>query len=364
MPTMQKRSYTLSLATPAFLGGALQSAEWRTPPLKALLREWWRVAVAPNPEVGYSCGKLKQRETALFGTAADDSSGANRQSSIRLSLAHWHDGKLTDWSQANPASKGRPGEDPRIRHPEVQFGNGMIGSQLYLGYGPLILEKGKPAPKLKSGAALQADETNALSVAFPSTDETDLTRALTLIHWFGTIGGRSRNGWGSLLLKPASNSPALQTLSSDALQATGALRALADCLQCDWPHAVGTDRKGPLVWQSSLFDDWRSAMRFLAERKIGFRTALRFTDGKNVSAPEPRHLLAYPVTNHSVRPWGNERIANTLRFKLHAEAGKLRAVIYHTPCQPTLPYRGIDLLDTWQQVHRHLDAQATLTRLR
>ena len=42
--------------------------------------------------------------------------------------------------------------------------------------------------------------------------------------------------------------------------------------------------------------------------------------------------------------------------------GSLRALIYHTPCKPTLPHQGIDLLDTWQRVHRHLD-NAALTRL-
>ncbi len=361
MPTMLKRRYTLHLATPAFLGGALQSAEWRTPPLKSLLREWWRITVAP--EVGYAVAGLKQRETRLFGTAADESAGENRQSSIRLALAHWHDGKLTDWSEVNPASKGRPGEDPRIRHPEVQFGNGMVGSQLYLGYGPLVLDK--PAPKLKSGAALQAGETNTLSLAFPEIDGANLTRALTLIHWFGTVGGRSRNGWGSLLLQAGADSPALPALSRANLEAIGCIRTLDACLKLDWPHAIGRDTQGPLVWCSKdTFADWRAAMRFLAQLKIDFRTALKFNSGKNAMAPEKRHALAYPVTNHSVRDWDNGRIANTLRFKLHTETdGTLRACIYHTPCHPTLRHQGIDLPDTWQQVHRHLDANSALIRL-
>ena len=44
MPIFAKRDYTLELVTPAFLGGAEdQSAEWRTPALKALIRQWWRV---------------------------------------------------------------------------------------------------------------------------------------------------------------------------------------------------------------------------------------------------------------------------------------------------------------------------------
>jgi CRISPR-associated protein Cmr1 len=41
---MQELSYQISFTTPAFLGNAGQDAQWRTPPLKALLRQWWRVA--------------------------------------------------------------------------------------------------------------------------------------------------------------------------------------------------------------------------------------------------------------------------------------------------------------------------------
>ena len=33
-------SYQLRFQTPAFLGNAQQQGQWRTPPLKALLRQW------------------------------------------------------------------------------------------------------------------------------------------------------------------------------------------------------------------------------------------------------------------------------------------------------------------------------------
>ncbi len=35
-------SYQLRFQTPAFLGNAQQQAQWRTPPIKALLRQWWQ----------------------------------------------------------------------------------------------------------------------------------------------------------------------------------------------------------------------------------------------------------------------------------------------------------------------------------
>ena len=39
---MQTYSYQLRFQTPAFLGNAQQQGQWRTPPIKALLRQWWQ----------------------------------------------------------------------------------------------------------------------------------------------------------------------------------------------------------------------------------------------------------------------------------------------------------------------------------
>ncbi len=355
---MIKRSYSVQLTTPAFLGGALQRAEWRTPPFKALIREWWRISVAPD--VGFYFPELKKRETELFGTAADEGRGENHKSMIRLALASWSEGKLNSW----------PAGEPRIPHREVKNRETgairPVGSELYLGYGPLVFQQGNT--HLKSGAALQAGEVNTLKVAFPETQAEAMTRALALAHWFGTIGGRSRNGWGSLSLHCASGAEAeLACVSLATLHQIGCTRALTQCLSLDWPHAIGTDPTGPLIWHSKeAFANWRDAMKFLAQLKIGFRTELEFNSGKNAIRVEKRHILAYPVTNHSVGQWGNNaRIANTLRFKLQGEGdGTFRALVFHTPCRPTLPHVGIDLLlGTWQTVHKHLDAHPLLTRL-
>ena len=45
---MRKLEYQVTFNTPAFLGNADQQAQWRTPPFKALLRQWWRVVHAPK----------------------------------------------------------------------------------------------------------------------------------------------------------------------------------------------------------------------------------------------------------------------------------------------------------------------------
>ena len=356
---MIKKTYRLQLASPAFLGDADQKGTWRTPPLKALIREWWRIAVAPR--VAYEVGALKTQEKGLFGTAADDGSDGNQQSKIRLALSDWRAGSCKQWE---------PGE-ARVTHPEVKDRNTgkerPVGAELYLGYGPLVFQQGT---QLKNGAALQAKvDENTLKLAHPEEHDEALTLALTLAHWFGTIGGRSRNGWGSLGWQALPGTPALPVLSKAALEHTGCTRPLARCLDLDWPHAIGTDAKGALVWRSKdTFRDWREAMRFLAQTKIGFRVDLGFVGGQPHREPQARHVLAYPVTHHKVPAWEGKdkdkgRLANTLRFKLQPEPdGSLRALIYHTPCKPTLPHQGVDLLGTWQRVHDFLD-NAALTRL-
>lgn len=336
---MKTLEYELRFLTPAFLGNAEQSAQWRTPPIKALLRQWWRVVWAAENGFSNDVAAMRREEGLLFGVASDGE-GDSRKSRIRLRLDRWDEGRLTAWQAL-----------PTVSHPEVRF---AVGSDLYLGYGPLTLPKGAKGPALKANAAIQAAESAMFSLAAPDTDTPALERALALMHGFGTLGGRSRNGWGSFVLMPQGDSGPL------ALDLS--LRAWRDCLDRDWPHAIGRDDKGPLLWQTAPQPDWKSLMKTLAVVKIGLRTQFVFTTGKNAPNPEDRHWLSYPVTNHSVQPWGgNARLPNSLRFKVRRDAQdpkKLRGVIFHVPCLPPPAFhpdrKAIE--GVWQRVHAFLDA--------
>jgi CRISPR-associated protein Cmr1 len=111
-----------------------------------------------------------------------------------------------------------------------------------------------------------------------------------------------------------------------------------------------------------VLPDWKAVMKRLAEIKIGLRTQFGFTTGKNALRPEDRHWLAYPVTNHSVQPWGNNaRLPNTLRFKVRPTAdGQLIGVIFHVPHKPPGDFRpdATTLERIWTQVHAYLDTPA------
>lgn len=355
---MQTRQFQIQLHTPAFLGDATQSGRWRTPPFKAQLRQWWRIAFAAQQQFAVNVREMRDIEGRLFGHAwldddrdADNNKVAARKSLVRVRLSQWSEGKETQWAN----------QDSQVQHPNVHDRDGKqkpVGAQLYMGFGPLIFDKGT---SLKKGhAAIQAKEQAALAIAYPGDQAKLLDHALQLMNLYGTVGGRSRNGWGSYSLNPIDgrDMPSGGTPSQE----------LTKCLSVDWPHAVGTDAQGMLVWQTPPHKDWAGLMKALAEIKIAMRTQFVFTTGKTQS-PEDRHWLSYPVTNHAVTSWGNNaRLPNTLRFKARPSAtadGQLIGVIFHMPHRPPTDFGSTPqtLERIWRQVHRQLDQTANLKRI-
>jgi CRISPR-associated protein Cmr1 len=301
---------------------------------------------------------MREAEGRLFGHAwlENDRSRkgdkvAARRSQVRLRLSAWTQGKL---------AAGRWEALPTVRHPEVTQ---AVPADLYLGYGPVVLPRRQRAPTLKAGAAIQAGEEAGFSLAAPDDAAPTLLRALSLMNCFGTLGGRSRNGWGSFVLTPEGQTPALAgELDPDCV------RPWSKALELDWPHAIGSDARGPLVWQfTEAASDWKAAMRALAQLKIDLRTQFHFPEGRPDGEVRERHWLSYPVTNHSVRDWGgNARLPNALRFKVRADAeGKLRGLVFHVPCKPPPAFRPDDnaIRQVWKRVHEHLDRDSTLQRI-
>ena len=343
--------YKLHFATPAFLGNAEQSGQWRTPPIKALLRQWWRVAYAADQAGAVNVSAMRAAEGRLFGSATDkqdDGRGASSKSQVRIRLGDWEMGTLKSWP--------RPSLQP-VEHPEFKDRNSgnlkRIDPLLYLGFGPLV-----SATALKANAAIQAKESVQLRLAFEVEPEgARLRHALWLMQHYGTLGGRSRNGWGSLVLRPEEQAPALDG-PLDAKACMDWRRAL----DTDWPRAIGSDERGALIWQTAPLPDWQAVMRQLAEIKIGLRTQFKFPDARPPHPlPLDRHWLSYPITNHGTSAWGREsRLPNSLRFKVReTTTGQLRGVIVHLPCKPPPAFkpklRAIE--SVWLRVHLYLDSR-------
>lgn len=356
---MLVREYTLRFLTPAFLGNAEQGAEWRTPPLKALLRQWWRVAYAAKQGFDVDVAAIRREEGRLFGHAwlEDDVferdgkqvKTAARKSAVRIRLGRWNEGSL---------KRGHWPTFGRLSHPEVRQ---AVASDLYLGYGPVTLPRGATNSTLKANAAIQVGESTTFSLAVPETDAPLIEHALWLMDRYAALGGRSRNGWGSFSLAPIGEGP--------ALIGKPPLRDWKTALALDWPHAIGSDGDArPLIWQTAPHDDWKALMKTLAVVKIGLRTQFKFASGKDAPAPEARHWLSYPVTNHSVKNWGgNARLPNSLRFKIRGTAdNQLVGAIFHVPCLPPAAFKPDNraIEGTWQRVHGFLDApENNLTRI-
>jgi CRISPR-associated protein Cmr1 len=242
-------------------------------------------------------------------------------------------------------------EQSLVTHPEVQRTDYKVGPHAYLGYGPL---DGRGGTKLneKVKTVVNAGECATLSLAVPHEEVSRIQRALWLMDRYGTVGGRSRNGWGSFTLTPANGTQ----------QAAGnvPVRKWTDSFDRDWPHAIGKDDQGLLIWQTQPHDDWKSLMRNLAIIKIGLRTQFVFP---SVTPPhpgiEPRHWLSYPITTHTTKAWDRgARLPNQLRFKVRqTETGKLIGIIFHMPHLPPSvfqPNKGA-IEKVWENVHALLN---------
>ncbi len=372
--TMCELTYQLSFNTPAFLGNAEQEAQWRTPPFKALLRQWWRLVKAP--EVGYNHHQLLQLENALFGSAVDGSGSSRSQ--VQLRLSSWDAGNLT----ALPQMASHP-------HPEVkerQTGKPMnVGTAVYLGFGPVTTHGNR-------NAIAPGGSPVTFKLRCPEIEADTLRKAMQLAAWFGSVGSRARNGWGSLHIE-GEGLLGFEGLCDTSLAEHAAPRnlnkALNDRLAGEWPHALGLcadDR--PAVWRVFAekklnaegklvftgFKEWKQALERLAALKIGFRTQFKLSSGAPHSRVEDRHVLAYPVTNHGLAGLPNARLASQMRFKVAKNKdGQFFGLITHLPCvmpraffdrsQVTqLPIS--DQIAVWSEVHAFLNARPSTEIIR
>jgi CRISPR-associated protein Cmr1 len=351
--------YKISFATPAFLGNAEQQAQWRTPPFKALIRQWWRIAKVKDFD--YDHKKMLAEEKRLFGTAGEGHQTIGR-SKVQLRLSQWELGKQSDVDQGDYVSHN-------------QVPSGRVPANLYLGYGPI---NNRDSRRAIAPYSQNKEEIVQLKIACPPDFQPEIQDAIRLAALFGTIGSRSRNGWGSVIIEEQGEQQRIEGFNDivrGTLTSPPPMRRLEDCLTLDWPHALGTDYKGPLVWRLlkphagklTYFESWKDVMHELACIKIAIRISenLKFNNGgKNGhSSPEDLHMLAYPAgKNHNVKGWGNNaRLANQLRFKVHPYKDGFAGLIFHFPCglpqHMATPFKGRmpDQNKVWPKVHQILD---------
>ena len=311
---MKKLEYTVQFVTPAFLGNAEQEAQWRTPPFKAMLRQWWRVLKAK--EFNYNEKRLLEAENELFGSALGDK-GQQSKIKIRLQPAI---GTASPWSNIS----AKPINNPSL-------------SDVYIGYGPIQTKSVNTAIPVEQKAKL-------VLILDKSVSELDIRQTVSLCQQFATLGSRSRNGWGSVEFGG-------ENVQQDIVLPLSDWQSGFDL---DWTHAIGRDNKGPLIWKTSPKETWEKLMR-------AFST-IRKEQVNQIVNSKQRPTISYPVTKNNQYD-GNYRLPSQLLFKAHREDGKYIGYLTHTP--HTLPDQKIskaELIKSWQAIHGALDNDKSLQR--
>lgn len=197
---------TFEVVTPLFLGGAdpARTVELRPTSIKGALRFWWR-ALAWSKHADLK--KVHEEERKLFGAAGDDRRDGDAIGQSSFGVRVW-------WPN---------GEPPILNKTEVRaLTQGRSGTSC-LSYG--IINRGKEGPRCcyENGhrlviklIALHGDGSNT------QKEIQSVVEGVKLFGLLGSLGGRSRRGWGSIALtklEGAHNWQAPQTLQAyrDAL---------------------------------------------------------------------------------------------------------------------------------------------------
>lgn len=329
---MKKTKYHLELLSPAFAGNAAQDAQWRTPPIKAEIRSWWRMLA--SAQLG-SWQAVQQVERDLLGHAG--SREHTVRSKLLLRLDRWESGKATSL--------------PPSRERLFPHGKNSMDAAAYLGYGRVDL-KGNVIAGDGANTMLNAGQSVGLQLAWPENacGAEWLEQSVALMGAFGAIGGRSRNGFGALHVPDAAPLTSVPLLDYQA------------ALEASHVQGIGQDERGPLIWWSrKSYDDWNGTFSQFAR----IRSGLRKTHGDRallLAAPGQKRRLPGLETN--------QRIPNSLRMRPARDpAGKLRAMIFHVPLRPAdeiwlkLEGRTRNALPAlWRAVHAELDQDPALER--
>lgn len=334
---VEKLEFTVEFLSPTFLGGADQNAELRSPPFKNLLRQWWRVA---HGEL--DANTLRIQEGELFGTVLGNEKAV--ASTVRLSLLPSENFQIKD----SMPSIGT------LKHPEVK---NRVDRLLYLGYGPVNRRDGR----LVFRKFIAPGSRAVLRIYCPKKMSEDMVRGTSLLRHFGTIGGRSRNGYGSIDL----DGQGLQSLKDVAAKAKGFDQVMANTSK-KYPTALAADAKGLLCWEHVPNGAiWEEVFKAFSEMYMRVRTSFPL---RQSNALEPRHIMGYPVgRNHNVRDWGKQRGRMPSQLRLMVKRNDQEQVIgriLHLPHPVPKewdPKVGQEA-ELWKKVHAFLDGQKELQR--
>lgn len=329
---MKTLEYNIRFITPAFLGNAEQSGQWRTPPFKALLRQWWRVVYAAKNNFQVDLKAMRHEEGLLFGHAGleDDfilgKAVTARKSKLRLRLENSQE--VAAWTVGT-----QQGVEPLSQSLDTS----------YAWFG--LIKRGNNLPNRSAMKPNVNESIRFLKMAMPDESVSEMNEIIKLINAFGLLGSRSRGGWGALQIDGMSAFKGEELLCY--------AQNIYSCLQNDWAMSLAKDENGLCIWESkNTFDSWDKAMRFIAIQrkqvranlkndKDDLRAALGFASNGRMPSPLRWKVLAHEPKKLCVR-------AFALPHKIPEEGGKSLSLN--------------KLVDAWNRVIQTLDSQHDFQR--
>jgi CRISPR-associated protein Cmr1 len=260
---------TFQIVTPMFIGDANQAADdgIRPPSVKGALRFWWRALNWGRFRSQASCDEaalvsLHKQESHLFGAAASDSGGG--QGCFLVTVRH------APISPYEPDTKR------------------LAGMAYLAGLG------------LKDRSALPNDSRFSIILQFrPHTDqqaENDLAEVLRLLGLFGSLGSRTRRGFGSITHLVQENDgnrlPTQDEFEKDCNWLKSKIAANAEVTS--QPFSAIT--AGTLFYRSnSDYPDWNEAMENVGKVMNRYRT-----NGTSVRKDRNGIIRDAAPTNHRI----------------------------------------------------------------
>jgi CRISPR-associated protein Cmr1 len=244
--------YTMEFLSPAFLGGANQDAELRSAPFKAALRWWWRVLYGNKK----TPKQLWKDERRIFGSTEN-------ASALRIFLS----GEVPAQSDGFPNGRKIP-----VTSSSGQFSINILD---YLAYGLCAYEKNR-REMVYNRSHLVTGQKFKLSVSVPSEFKNEIQASINALLAFGSVGSRSRNGFGSLC-------------------SVGGLAPVS--YPVDWTKSnpveyPSLNSKSKLFVTKQTYNTWGEA---LSETGIAYRNARTCLEGRN--SFERRGFVSRPIEN-------------------------------------------------------------------
>ena len=181
--------------TPMFSSGANQTkCEIRVPEIKAAMRFWWRAANS-----NLKLDELKRRETLIFGGSGDEEA---RKSSftMRVENVDYKNSSL-NWDALNNIDEYKKVYGTKERKRSI------VNLFDYLAYG-VKNKYDAIKPKTTFDLVVRVDpeckrvnkKTKKIEVVQDINPIDEVKKALELFSCFGSIGARSRNGFGKVII--------------------------------------------------------------------------------------------------------------------------------------------------------------------